>query len=96
VITVQGTGVCPQQQDADLYQILNFGAGNYTLASCQGPTGMTHYFKNTNAAASTLVPFGTETIDGAANLSIAAGAIIGLMPTVPNSSTAGCIWKRTQ
>jgi hypothetical protein len=96
-VTVQGTGVCPQQQDADLYQILNFGAGNYTLASCQGPTGMIHYIRNINAVASTIVPFGTETIDGAANLTIpAAPAIIGLVPVVTSSSTSGCIWKRTQ
>ncbi len=69
-ISVQGTGVCPQQQDADVYQILNFGAGNYTLESCIGYTSQNLYIKNVNAGASTIVPFSAETIDGAANLAM--------------------------
>ncbi len=96
-ITVQGSASCPQQQPVDMYTILNFGAGNFTMDSCLGYTGQNVYYKNINAASSTLVPFtSSETIDGAATLAIAQNVIVGLQAVVPNSSTAGCVWRRIQ
>lgn len=102
-VTVQGTGVCPQQQDVDQYQILNFGAGNYTLESCQGfsgPGGPNQnnriFLKNINAGSSTIVPMGTETIDGAANLAIAQNQVRILESQLVSASASGCTWKVIQ
>jgi lysophospholipase L1-like esterase len=95
-ITVQGTGVCPQQVDSDVYTVLNFGAGNFTLESCQGYTGQNIYIKNINAVGSTVVPFGTETIDGAANVTVATKATLILQSILTSASAAGCSWKQLQ
>lgn len=95
-VTVQGTGVCPQQVDADVYTILNFGAGNFTLESCQGYTGQNLYIKNINAGGSTIVPFGTETIDGAANLAIAQNVTRILQSQLISQAAGGCTWKVMQ
>jgi hypothetical protein len=95
-ITVQGTGVCSQRQDADQYAILNFGAGNHTLDSCVGYTGSNLYTKNINAVASTIVPFGSETIDGAASLTITQNQVRILQSQLVSSSAAGCTWKVLQ
>lgn len=96
VITVQGTAVCPQQQDADKYQILNFGAGNYTLESCVGYTGQNIYIKNINAAGSTVVPFSAELIDGAASVAIATRATLALQSILTSAAAGGCSWKQLQ
>jgi hypothetical protein len=63
-ISVQGTGVCPQQQDADEYVITNY-TGNFSLQPCKAFTDHYTYLRNINAGAITLLPFGTETITGA-------------------------------
>jgi hypothetical protein len=96
VITVQGTGVCPQQQDADVYSILNFGAGNFTLETCQGYTGQNIYLKNINGSSSTVVPFAAETIDGAATVTVASKATLVLQSILVSSSAGGCSWKQLQ
>lgn len=95
-ISVQGTGVCPQQQDADVYTLLNFGAGNFTLEDCLGWTGQNLYIKNINAVGSTIVPFGSETIDGAANLAIAAGATRIIQGVLVGPTTGNCNWRVVQ
>jgi hypothetical protein len=94
--SVQGTGVCPQQQDTDVYSTLNFGAGNFTLQSCVGLTGQNRYIKNINAASSTIVPNSTETIDGAANLAIASKATVILQSILTSASAGGCSWRQLQ
>lgn len=94
--TVQGTGVCPQQQDADQYQILNFGAGNYTLETCVGYTGQNIYIRNINGAGSTLVPFASETITGPGTTTVAANTTAILQSQLVSSSAAGCNWVRLQ
>jgi hypothetical protein len=97
-ITVQGTGVCPQQQDADVYSILNFGAGNYTLETCMGFTGQNLYIRNINAVASTLMPFSAETITGAGATptTLAANTTAILQSQLVSSAAAGCNWVRLQ
>lgn len=102
VITVQGSCSAPQQQDADQYQILNFGAGNYTLQTCEGYTGQNIYIKNINAGSSTIVSFpgstnySAELIDGAANLAIAQNVIVGLQSKLISGAAGGCNWTRIQ
>lgn len=108
-ITIQGTCGVPQMQDADKYVILNFGAGNYTLETCQGYTGQNIYIRNINGVASTLVPFpgvvggfpGTtwaaETIVGtAAPTVLAAGATAILQSQLVSQAAGGCTWARIQ
>lgn len=97
-ITVQGTGVCPQQQDQDVYTILNFGAGNFTLQSCVGYTGQNLYIRNINAGATTLVPFASETITGigAASATLAATSTAILQSQLVSSAAGGCNWVRLQ
>jgi len=94
--TGAGTVVCSQMQQADNYVVLNFGAGNFTMVPCEGWTGQTRWFKNINAVGSTIVPFGTETIDGAANISIASGATVGLQSRLTSLAAAGCNLFRVQ
>ena len=98
VISAQGTGACTQQQDGDVYEILNFGAGNHTLQSCVGYTGQNIYIRNINANPSTLVPFGSETITGigAASATLAATATAILQSQLVSASAAGCNWVRLQ
>lgn len=98
VITVQGTGVCPQSQDADQVAILNFGAGNHTLDSAVGYTGQCITRQNINAAASTLVPLGTETITGAGATptTLAANTTAVLCSQLVSAAAAGANWVRTQ
>jgi hypothetical protein len=96
--TIQGTGVCSQMQDADQYSILNFGAGNFTLQTCVGFTGQNIYIRNINGTASTLVPFGSETITGAGATptTLAANTTAILQSQLVSSSAAGCNWVRLQ
>lgn len=97
-IIIQGTGACPQQQDADQYAILNFGAGNLTLESCEGCTGQNIYLRNIDAVASTLVPFGSEGITGggASPTTLAALTTAILQSQLVSASAAGCNWSRLQ
>jgi hypothetical protein len=95
--TVFGTFQVPQQADADNFAILNFGAGNHTLQPCwQWGAGLNYTVKNINAAGSTIVPFGSETIDGAANLAIAANQTRILQSVLVSPAAAGCNWKVIQ
>ena len=96
--SVQGTGVCPQQQDGDKYYTVNFGAGNTTLETCVGYIGQNIYIRNINAVASTLVPFGSETITGggAAPTTLAANSTAILQSQLVSAAAAGCNWVRLQ
>lgn len=104
-ITGQGTIVCPQQQDADVYTILagSSVSPSFTLESCMGYTGQNLYFKNANTTSPwVLTPFqSTETIDGASSLTMPI-ATSGNLPTVIlqatliSASAAGCTWKRIE
>ncbi len=96
-ITVQGTLVCPQSQDADQYAVLNF-TGNHTLDSCVGYTGQRLYRRNINAGAVTLVPFASETITGAGATptTLAANTTAILESQLVSAAAAGCNWIRLQ
>lgn len=104
VITVQGTCSAPQQQDADQYAVLNFGAGNFTLETCQAYTGQNINIRNINAAASTLVPFpgstnwSAETITGggATPATLAANTTAILQSQLVSAAAGGCNWVRLQ
>lgn len=91
--SVFGTSSTPLMKDQDGFAILNFGAGNFTLESCVGYTGQRINFKNVNAAGSTLVPFSTELIDGAATLAIAANQTRILEAVLATPTTPVCSWK---
>lgn len=91
-ITVQGTGECSQQQDLDVYQVLDFGTGNYTIKSAVGYTGQNLWFKNINAADSTIVPDGSETIDTASSLTITTGSVVCLTSVLVSAAAAGANW----
>lgn len=97
-ITVQGTLVCPQLQDQDVYSIVNFGAGNFTLDTCDAYTGQNIYIRNINAVASTLVPFNTETITGggATPTALTGGTTAILQSTLVSNTAGGCNWVRLQ
>ena len=92
-ITVQGAGACPQQQDADVYALLNFGTGNFTLESCLGYSGQSIHLKNINAGSSTIVPFGSETINGASTYTLTAGSVVNLQAILTSNSAGGCTWQ---
>lgn len=105
VITVQGTGVCAQQQDADVYTILGgvAVAPAFTLESCVGYTGQNLYFKQTNTTSNwVLTPFqGSETIDGAATLTMPTStsgnnSVVILQAQLISAAAGGCTWKRLQ
>ncbi len=97
-ISVQGTIVCPQQQDADEYQIVNFGTGNYSLQTCVGLTGQNIYIRNINGTASTLLPWNAEAITGAgaAPTTLAANTTAILQSQLVSAAAAGCNWVRIQ
>jgi hypothetical protein len=94
-ITVQGTGVCPEQQPGENYDVLNF-TGNFTLLPCEGWTGQTKWFKSIGGNTPTLVPYSTETIDGASTLTMGANATVGLQSTLASTTGAGCNLTRVQ
>jgi lysophospholipase L1-like esterase len=103
-ITVQGTGVCPLQVDADTYAILGGSATSpsFTLESCVGYTGQNIYLKNANTTSAwVLTPFGSETIDGAASLTMPTASsgnnpVVILQSVLVSASAGGCNWKRVQ
>lgn len=96
-LTVAGTAVAPQQVDADAVEILNFGAGNHTLQPCDGLTiNDVTKIKNINAVASTVVPFGAQTIDGAASVTVASKATLILQPVLVSPVAGGCNWLQLQ
>jgi hypothetical protein len=61
-----------------------------------GYTGQTLYLKNTNTNTWTVTPFGSETIDGAANVSVASKATLELQSTLVSSAAGGCNWTQVQ
>lgn len=93
-VSVQGTGVCPSQQDADVYALFTGFTGNWTLQPCElWSDGTTLHYKNVGAGTVTLVPFGSETID---NPTISAHAAIAFKSVNNAPSVAGCQWLTTQ
>jgi len=103
--TVFGTAKIPQQVDADVFVILGgSAAGNpaFTMQTCVGYTGQNLYFKNANTTSAwVLTPFGSETIDGAATLTMPAASsgnnpVVVLQSVLISSSAGGCNWKRLQ
>jgi hypothetical protein len=94
--SVFGTAAVPLQKDADMYTILNFGAGNFTLQPCGGYTGQKLYIKNVNAAASTVVAFVPELIDGSATATVAQNATLILQAKLATPSTPVCSWVKLQ
>lgn len=96
-ITVQGSCSSPQQADGDQNYTVNFGAGNHTLNTCRGFTGQNINIRNINAAATTLVPFQSETITGgAAPTTLAANTTVILQSQLVSAAAAGCNWVRLQ
>jgi hypothetical protein len=94
--SVFGSASIPLQKDADVYSILNFGAGNFSLESCIGYTGQNIYIRNINGAGSTLVPFGSETITGPGTTTVAANTTAILQSQLVSASAGGCNWVRLQ
>jgi hypothetical protein len=98
-ISVQGTMICPQQQDADESYIINFGTGNTTLEDCLGFLNDPRPVRiwNKNASSSTIVPFNSESLNGIASAStLAANTIAYLWPVQTSITAGGCSWTRTQ
>ena len=104
-ITIQGTGVCPQQVDEDVYVILAGSATSpsFTLESCMGYTGQNLYIKNENTTSPWVItPFqSSETIDGAASLTMPTASsgnfpVVVLQSTLISPTAAGCTWSRLQ
>lgn len=106
VITVQGTGVCASQQDADQYIILGGSATtpNFTLESCVGYTGQNLYIKNANTTSPwTLTAWApaSELIDGAASITMPTATsgnnpVVILQDQLISAAAAGCVWRRLQ
>jgi len=97
--SVFGTAKVPQQANVDAYAILGGGgAGNtYSLQPCDMLTGSKIYLKNTNTNAWTVAGFETDLIDGAASVSVAAGATLILQVTGSSySTTPVCSWAIVQ
>jgi hypothetical protein len=102
--TVQGTGVCPEQQDTDVYTILGGTATSpsFTLESCMGYTAQNLFLKNENTTSPWVItPFGSETIDGASSLTMPSASsgdypVVILQSQLISTSAAGCNWVRIQ
>lgn len=103
--TIFGTAKIPQQVDEDVY--VNLGgsaAGNpaFTMQSCVGYTGQNLYIKNSNTTSAwVLTPFGSETIDGAAMLTMPIASsgnnpMVILQSVLVSSAAGGCNWRRVQ
>lgn len=99
----QGTVVCPQEQDADVYAILGGSAAgpSHTLQPCEGRSGQTIYrqITNTNATPWVITPWtSSETINGGATFTtpVAAGTNhpIVALKAIPNAyASSGCTWQ---
>jgi hypothetical protein len=101
-ISVQGTGGCPQEQDADVFAILGGSAAapNHTLEPCEGRSGQPVYrmITNTNASPWTITGFNSETINGGASFTtpVAAGTNhpVVQLKSIPNAyASSGCTWQ---
>ena len=91
--TAFGTASVPLQKDGDNFAILNFGAGNFTLETCIGSTGQKIHLWNQNASASTIVPFGSEQINGSSTFTLNGNTTVDLESMLVSASAAGCSWK---
>lgn len=102
--SVFGTAAIPLQKDADQYVILGGSATSpsFTLESCVGYTGQNIYLKHSNTTSPwVLTPTNSETIDGAATLTMPTASsgnnpTVILQSTLVSSAAAGCNWKRLQ
>lgn len=100
--TVQGTGVCPQEQDADVYAILGGSATtpSHTLQPCEGRTGQPIYRRITNTTSNwVLTPWNSsETINGGATMNTPTASAtnhpVVKLVSIPNAiGTGGCTWQ---
>jgi hypothetical protein len=102
--TAFGTVSVPLQQDVDNYAVLAGSASSpsFTLQTCQGRTGHVDYFMNQNTTSPwVLTPTNSETIDGAASLTMGTASsgnypVVGLQSQLVSASAAGCNWVRVQ
>lgn len=102
--SVFGTAKIPLQKDEDVYTILGGSATSpdFTLETCVGYTGQKIYLKNTNTTSPwDIVPSGSETIDGAATLTMATATsgdnpVVILQSVLVSAAAAGCNWERIQ
>ena len=103
--SVQGTGVCPSQQDSDTWVTIAGSAvtPNFSLETCVGYTGQNLYIKNSNTTSPwTITPFqASETIDGAASLAMpvatsGSNPVVILQALLISQAAGGCVWKRRQ
>lgn len=102
--SVFGTAKIPLQLDGDGWVVLG-GSGtsqNFTLETCQGSTGQNIYLKHTNTTSPWVItPSGSETIDGAATLTMPTASsgnnpVVILQSVLVSAAAAGCNWKRMQ
>jgi len=102
--TIFGTAAVPRQLDADVYTILAGSATSpsFTLEPCGGYTGQNIYLKNENTTSPWVItPFASETIDGAASLTMPTASsgnfpVVVLQSQLVSSSAGGCNWVRLQ
>jgi lysophospholipase L1-like esterase len=92
--TLPGKVSVALQRDADGWQVLDFGNGDYTLESCIGLTGEPIHIRNVNSNASTIVPWDDETIDGRSTITIPPRSTMTFMPVFLGPETSGCKWVR--
>jgi hypothetical protein len=84
----------PLQKDADVVTILGGSSSsqNFTLESALGYTGQQIWFINTNTNSWTIIPWLTETINGASSYTLTSGSILCLESTIVSSAAAGANW----
>jgi len=90
-----GTAIIPSMLDEDVY--INLGGDaetpNFSLQTSVGLTGQKIYIANTSSATTwTITPLGTETINGNASITLAAGAKVTLESILVSASTGGSNW----
>jgi hypothetical protein len=91
--SVFGSCSVPQMTEVDVDAILN-NTGNHTLISCVGwPVDKPPVRKNINAGSATIVPWGTELINGAATYVLTTNSSVTLYPVLISASAAGCNWR---
>ena len=100
--TVQGTGVCAQAQDQDVFAILGGSAAspNHSLEPCEGYSGQSLYrmVTNTNASPWTISGWGSETINGGATFTTPVASAtnhpVVELKAIPGAiGTGGCTWQ---
>lgn len=102
--SIFGAASCPLQVDQDVYAILGGSATSpsFTLETCIGYTGQNLYLKNVNTSSPwVLTPWASETIDGAASLTMPSASsgnepVVVLQAQIVSAAAAGCNWVRVQ